>query len=101
MSLNKWILYSRMEEIRRFNQKMEETPEEWEKDIYRKAKEIPVSYEKLDRVLKESREKILLEQRKRQKMHRIRLSVTVITILTILILVFFLLIIAVSENSAG
>lgn len=67
MGDSKRIPYSRMEEIKKFNQKMEETSDEWEKEMYRRAKKVRVPYERLDMIFENSTEKIYALSKKRRR----------------------------------
>lgn len=88
MNNSKKIPYSRIEEIRRLNQCIKETPDEWEKEIYKKIKKIHIPYERLDSILQESREKIILARRKRC----IRMSIIfIVFVILVLLLLAFLI----------
>ena len=50
------IPYCAVEERRRLNRCMEKASDDYEKEIYRKIRDMPVPYEKLDEILKDSRD---------------------------------------------
>ena len=54
------IPYCAVEERRRLNQCMEKTSNDYEKEIYRKIRDMPVPYEKLNEILENSRDIIIL-----------------------------------------
>lgn len=49
------IPYCAVEERRRLNRCMEKASDDYEKEIYRKIRDMPVPYEKLDEILKDVR----------------------------------------------
>ena len=49
----------KVEERRRLNQCMEKTSNDYEKEIYRKIRDMPVPYEKLNEILENSRDIII------------------------------------------
>ena len=53
------IPYCAVEERRRLNQCMEKTSNDYEKEIYRKIRDMPVPYEKLNKILENSRDIII------------------------------------------
>ena len=53
------IPYCAVEERRRLNQCMEKTSNDYEKEIYRKIRDMPVPYEKLNEILENSRDIII------------------------------------------
>ena len=53
------IPYCAVEERRRLNRCMENASDDYEKEIYRKIRDMPVPYEKLDEILKNSRDIII------------------------------------------
>lgn len=60
------IPYSRIEEIRRLNRRIEETSDKWEKVMYRKAKKVRIPYERLDGIMKDSTEMIYAINKKKK-----------------------------------
>ena len=61
------IPYCAVEERRRLNRCMENASDDYEKEIYRKIRDMPVPYEKLDEILKNSRDIIISRQHRKNK----------------------------------
>ena len=61
------IPYCAVEERRRLNRCMEKASDDYEKEIYRKIRDMPVPYEKLDEILKDSRDIIISRQHRKNK----------------------------------
>ncbi|MDO4337228.1 MAG: hypothetical protein Q4C91_03965 [Eubacteriales bacterium] len=85
MGYGRMIPNGRMEEIRRYNQRIEETSDELEKEIYRKAKSFRVPYEKLDMISRDSAEKIYILNKKRKKKRFIKIMLGVIPLLSLIL----------------
>ena len=52
------IPYSIVEERRRLNKCIENAPNEWEREIYKKIRDMKIPYDKLDTILETSKELI-------------------------------------------
>ena len=61
------IPYCAVEERRRLNRCMEKASDDYEKEIYRKIRDMPVPYEKLDEILKDSRDIIISRQHRKNR----------------------------------
>lgn len=61
------IPYCAVEERRRLNRCMENASDDYEKEIYRKIRDMPIPYEKLDEILKNSRDIIISRQHRKNK----------------------------------
>lgn len=61
------IPYCAVEERRRLNRYMEKAANDYEKEIYRKIRDMPVPYEKLDEILKNSRDIIISRQHRKNR----------------------------------
>ena len=61
------IPYCAVEERRRLNQCMEKTSNDYEKEIYRAIRNMPVPYEKLNEILENSRDIITSKQNRKAK----------------------------------
>ena len=60
------IPYSIVEERRRLNKCIESAPNEWEKEIYKKIRDMKIPYDKLDAILETSKELIKKEEKQRK-----------------------------------
>lgn len=61
------IPYCVVEERRRLNRCMEKAANDYEKEMYRKIRDMPVPYEKLDEIIKNSRDIIISKQHRKNK----------------------------------
>lgn len=61
------IPYCAVEDRRRLNKCMEEASNDYEKEIYRKIRDMPVPYEKIDKILRDCRNMIISQQRTKKK----------------------------------
>lgn len=61
------IPYCAVEDRRRLKKCMEETSSDYEKEIYRKIRDMSVPYEKLDKILRDCRNVIISQQRTKRK----------------------------------
>ena len=68
------IPYCAVEERRRLNRCMENASDDYEKEIYRKIRDMPVPYEKLDEILKNSRDIIISRQHRKNKTRKVLVS---------------------------
>lgn len=59
------IPYSIVEERRRLNKCIENAPNEWEREIYKKIRDMKIPYDKLDTILETSKE--LIKKKEKQK----------------------------------
>lgn len=71
------IPYCAVEERRRLNRCMEKTANDYEKEIYRKIRDMPVPYEKLDEILKNSRDIIISRQHRKNRIRNLLVCVGV------------------------
>lgn len=62
------IPYSIVEERRRLNKCIENAPNECEKEIYRKIRDMKIPYDKLDTILETSKELIKKKEKHKKKM---------------------------------
>lgn len=65
------IPYCAVEERRRLNRCMENASDDYEKEIYRKIRDMPVPYEKLDEILKNSRDIIISRQHRKNRIRNL------------------------------
>ena len=79
------IPYCAVEERRRLNRCMEKASDDYEKEIYRKIRDMPVPYEKLDEILKDSRDIIISRQHRK---NRIRNFLVCVGVFGFLLVVF-------------
>ena len=84
------IPYCAVEERRRLNRCMEKASNDYEKEIYRKIRDMPVPYEKLDEILKDSRDIIISRQHRK---NRIRNFLVCVGVFGFLLVVFAMYII--------
>ena len=84
------IPYCAVEERRRLNRCMEKASNDYEKEIYRKIRDMPVPYEKLDEILKVSRDIIISRQHRK---NRIRNFLVCVGVFGFLLVVFAMYII--------
>ena len=84
------IPYCAVEERRRLNRCMEKASDDYEKEIYRKIRDMPVPYEKLDEILKDSRDIIISRQHRK---NRIRNFLVCVGVFGFLLVVFAMYII--------
>ena len=84
------IPYCAVEERRRLNRCMEKAANDYEKEIYRKIRDMPVPYEKLDEILKNSRDIIISRQHRK---NRIRNFLVCVGVFGFLLVVFAMYII--------
>ena len=61
------IPYYVVEERKKLNRCIEEAPNDYEKEIYRAIRNMPVPYEKLNEILENSRDIITSKQSEKQK----------------------------------
>ena len=61
------IPYSIVEERRRLNKCIENAPNEWEREIYKKIRDMKIPYDKLDTILETSKELIKKKEKQRKK----------------------------------
>ena len=61
------IPYYVVEERKKLNRCIEEAPNDYEKEIYRAIRNMPVPYEKLNEILENSRDIITSKQNKKRK----------------------------------
>lgn len=61
------IPYCAVEDRRRLNKCMEEASSDYEKEIYRKIRDMPIPYEKIDEILGNCRNVIIFQQRTKKK----------------------------------
>ena len=61
------IPYSIVEERRRLNKCIENAQNEWEKEIYKKIRDMKIPYDKLDAILETSKELIKKKEKQRKK----------------------------------
>ena len=59
------IPYSIVEERRRLNKCIENAPNEWEREIYKKIRDMKIPYDKLDTILETSKELIKKKEKQR------------------------------------
>ena len=64
------IPYCAVEERRRLNRCVEKASDDYEKEIYRKIRDMPVPYEKLDEILKDSRDIIISRQHRKNRIRK-------------------------------
>lgn len=82
------IPYSIVEERRRLNKCIENAPNECEKEIYRKIRDMKIPYDKLDKILETSKE--LIKKKEKQRKKRMLFLINVSGLVTgICILIFF------------
>lgn len=62
------IPYSIVEERRRLNKCIENAPNECEKEIYRKIRDMKIPYDKLDTILETSKELIKKKEKQKKRM---------------------------------
>ena len=84
------IPYCAVEERRRLNRCMEKASDDYEKEIYRKIRDMPVPYEKLDEILKDSSDIIISRQHRK---NRIRNFLVCVGVFGFLLVVFAMYII--------
>ena len=84
------IPYCAVEERRRLNRCMEKASDDYEKEIYRKIRDMPVPYEILDEILKDSRDIIISRQHRK---NRIRNFLVCVGVFGFLLVVFAMYII--------
>ena len=65
------IPYCAVEERRRLNRCMGKASDDYEKEIYRKIRDMPVPYEKLNKILENSREIIISRQHRKNRIRKI------------------------------
>lgn len=63
------IPYSIVEERRRLNKCIENAPNEWEREIYKKIRDMKIPYDKLDTILETSKE-LIKEKEKQRKIKK-------------------------------
>lgn len=68
------IPYSIVEERRRLNKCIENAPNECEKEIYRKIRDMKIPYDKLDTILETSKELIKKKEKQKRMLFLINVS---------------------------
>ena len=85
------IPYYVVEERKKLNRCIEEAPNDYEKEIYRAIRNMPVPYEKLNEILENSRDIITSKQNRKAKNRKISLPLGYLIIFMILVVAIYTL----------
>ena len=85
------IPYCAVEERRRLNRCMEKASDDYEKEIYRKIRDMPVPYEKLDEILKDSRDIIISRQHRKNRIRNFLVCVGVFGFMFVVLAMYIIL----------
>ena len=85
------IPYCAVEERRRLNRCMEKASDDYEKEIYRKIRDMPVPYEKLDEILKDSRDIIITRQHRKNRIRNFLVCVGVFGFMFVVLAMYIIM----------